>query len=69
LLNRALKKPYSVFYVESHRGAHNISYQTARTDLLHLEELGLLDKNKIGKSFAFIAPADLNERLQRLSRQ
>jgi len=55
LLNRALKRPESIFYVESHRGSHNVTYDTARTDLLKLVELGLLEKSKIGKAFAFTA--------------
>lgn len=66
LLNRALKKPNSIYYVESHRSSHNITYQTARTDLLKLVELKLLDKTKIGKAFAFISPEDLKHRLERL---
>ena len=67
LLNRALKKPNSIYYVESHRSSHNVTYQTARTDLMKLEELGLLEKTKIGKAFAFIAPEDLRNRLEALS--
>ncbi len=66
LLNRALKKPHSVFHIESHRSAHNVTYQTARTDLLKLEELGLLEKSKQGKAFVFTAPDDLKSRLERL---
>lgn len=66
LLNRALKKPHSIYYVESHRSSHNVTYQTARTDLMKLEELGLLEKTKIGKAYAFIAPDDLRNRLETL---
>ena len=42
LLSRALKKTDSHYSVESHRGAHAGSYDTARTDLLKLEKLDLL---------------------------
>jgi Fic family protein len=66
LLNRALKKPHSIFYVESHRSSHNVTYQTARTDLLSLEKLGLLEKSKIGKAFAYTVPDDLRKRLENL---
>jgi len=69
LLNRALKKPHSVFYVESHRSSHNVAYQTARTDLLKLEELGLLEKRKRGKVFVFMAPVDLRRRLEQLEQR
>ena len=66
LLNRALKKPHSTFYVESHRSSHNVTYQTARTDLLSLEKLGLLEKSKAGKAFAFTVPDDLRKRLENM---
>ena len=64
ILNRALKSPDAVFYVESHRGAHNVTYDTARTDLLKLVNMGLLDKTKVGKAFSFSATTDLNKKLK-----
>lgn len=67
LLNRALKKPLYIFTFESHRGAHNVAYQTARTDLLKLEKLGLLERQQRGKSFIFISPGNLQERLEELT--
>lgn len=66
LLNRALKKPNSIYYVESHRGAHNVTYDTARTDLLKLVDLGLLDKTKIGKAFAFSPVENFRVKLENL---
>jgi len=66
LINRALKRPESIFYVESHRGAHNVTYDTARTDLLKLVELGLLEKTKIGRAFSFSAARDLKQTLESL---
>ena len=66
LINRALKRPESIFYVQSHRGAHNVTYETARSDLLKLVELGLLEKSKLGKAFTFTAVRDLKKRLEGL---
>lgn len=66
LLNRALKKPESVFYVESHRGAHRVTYDTARTDLLKLVDIGLLEKIKIGKAFTFTPVKNLKRKLESL---
>ncbi len=66
LINRALKSPESVFYVKSHRGANNVTYQTARTDLLKLVDLGLLEKIRIGRAFAFNAVGDLERKLREL---
>ena len=66
LLNRALKKPESVFYVESHRGAHNITYDTARTDLLKLANLHLLEKYKVGKANVFAPVDNLKQKIKNL---
>ncbi len=66
LIHRALKSPESVFYVRSHRGAHNVTYDTARTDLLKLVDLGLLEKTKIGKAFVFNAVGGLEQKLEGL---
>lgn len=66
LINRALKKPESLFTVESHRGAHNVTYDTARTDLLKLADLELLEKTKIGRAFAFTPVAGLKHKLESL---
>ena len=66
LLNRALKKPNSIYFVGSHRGAHNVTYDTARTDLLKLVDLGLLEKTKIGKAFAFLPVDNFRLKLQNL---
>ena len=63
LINRALKKPEATFYIESHRGAHNITYDTARTDLLKLVDLGLLVKLKQGRAFVFSAANELDRKL------
>ncbi|MEQ1546747.1 Fic family protein [Methyloglobulus sp.] len=66
-LNRALKLPNTIFTVESHRGSHNVTYDTARTDLLLLEKYGLFNKSKRGRAFIFMATGDLREKLASLS--
>lgn len=66
LINRALKRPDSVFFVKSHRGSHNVTYDTARTDLLKLVDLGLLEKHKTGRAFSFRSSHDLKEKLNSL---
>ncbi|MGI9304900.1 MAG: Fic family protein, partial [Gammaproteobacteria bacterium] len=63
VLNRALKHSDAMFTVASHRGAHNITYDTARTDLLKLAEFGLLDKTKVGRAFAFFPAQELGAKL------
>ena len=65
LLKHALNHPNSTYTIKEHQTTHRISYQTARMDLLNMEnELGLLHKRKIGKSFVFVAPTDLKERIR-----
>ncbi|WP_207385179.1 Fic family protein [Legionella beliardensis] len=63
LIMHALKHPKTQYLIETHRQSHNITYQTARTDLLELGELGLLIKQKIGKAFVFIVPTNLETRI------
>lgn len=64
LLSHALRHPDYGYTVESHRRSHRITPQTARTDLMNLAELGLLEKRKRGRAFVFFAPADLHERIE-----
>lgn len=66
LIKHALKHPNVYYQIESHRQSHNITYDTARTDLLNLAELGLLLKQKTGKAFTFVAPADLRKRIEKV---
>ncbi|MBA2651846.1 MAG: Fic family protein [Tatlockia sp.] len=63
LLMHAMNHPRTQYLIESHRQSHNITYETARTDLLDLAELGLLIKQKIGKTFTFIAPKNLEDQI------
>ena len=63
ILNRAMKSADAVFTIQSHRGAHNVTYDTARTDLLKLVALGLMRKSKSQRAFTFSAVDDLEHRL------
>jgi Fic family protein len=66
LINRALKNPDAIFSIESHRGSHNVTYDTARTDLLKLVDMGFLEKTKIGRAFSFAAARNLEHKLETL---
>lgn len=63
LLTHALKYPHGEYTIESHRRAHEIAYATARSDLFELSSRELLEKRKRGRSFLFVAPANLRSRL------
>lgn len=67
LLNHALRNTGEAYRVDAHQRSHNVVYQTARSDLLALEELGLLERTRQGNAYVFYAPADLRDRLGRLA--
>ncbi len=69
LLTHALKHPGHGYTVESHRRSHRITLQTARTDLLALAELKLLDAGKRGRALVFYAPEDLRKRIESAARK
>ncbi len=64
LIKNAHGKTDTVYTVEKHMNTHGTARQTARTDLLELHELGLLEKRKEGKKFVFTPVADLAEKLK-----
>jgi Fic family protein len=69
LVSHALKNPNHLYDIQSHQTSHGVTYQTARTDLLGLEELGLLTKFKRGKAFIFQSPQDIGERINELNKE
>jgi Fic family protein len=69
IVNHALKHPHVEYTFASHANSHNVTYATGRSDLLELEEHGLLVSRKIGKTFTFNVPPNLNQRLSTLVRR
>ncbi|HUS73814.1 MAG TPA: Fic family protein [Sedimentisphaerales bacterium] len=67
LISHALRHPHQRYTIRAHQISHNVAYQTARTDLLDLENRGLLKSQKIGKTWHFTPASDLEERLAKLS--
>jgi len=68
LLTHALKHPGSGYRIEDHQKSHAVVYQTARTDLLGLADLGLLEKIREGRAFVFLVPEDLHKRMETLAK-
>ena len=64
LLASAFEKPNELYAIETHANVHAVTYQTARTDLLGLESMGLLKMKKDGKKFVFTPVRDLKEKLE-----
>ena len=67
LLVSMRKHPDLGYTIAPHRRAHKVTYQTARTDLLGLADLGLVTVAKRGRAFVFSPAGDLDERLRDLS--
>ncbi|MBX3474479.1 MAG: Fic family protein [Planctomycetes bacterium] len=63
LIIHAVRHPGQEYTFASHRNSHGVTYQTARSDLLNLEDRGLLRRIVRGKEFVFLAPPDLEDRL------
>lgn len=66
IISDALNDPYQTFTIGGQAQLHRVVYQSARTDLLALEELGLLLKSKAGNKFEFHPAHDLQDRLRAL---
>ncbi|SMN14386.1 hypothetical protein CRYPD_950 [uncultured Candidatus Thioglobus sp.] len=64
VIQHALKYPGSVYTIAGHKISQSISYQTAKTDLVGLSKLNLLQHAKQGRAFVFIAPNDLEQRIK-----
>lgn len=67
LIIHALRHPFQEYTVASHQRSHAIAYGTARSDLLELVSLELLEQGKRGKAMVFEANQLLHERLKVLS--
>lgn len=65
VLANALKEPNAEYTIEAHRRGHDTAYATARSDLLKLAELGLLEHRKRERSFVFVPMADLHNKLHK----
>lgn len=69
LLGSMRTNPDLIYTIESHRRSHGVTYQTARTDLLKLVELRLLESDKSGRKFTFRLKQDFGRRLFDLASQ
>jgi Fic family protein len=66
IMQDALRDPDEPFTIGAQSRRNRVTYETARTDLLGMEALGLLTKVKQGKKFVFRSPPDLSRRLRTL---
>lgn len=66
LISHALRHPGKRYTIAEHKNSHNVAYETARQDLLDLEDRGLVRGERVGKRFAFHPYQDLEQRLKDL---
>ena len=66
VIKAAHRDPYRIFTIRELQQQERVTYQTARTDLLELEKLGLLTKVRRGKTFVFRSSGDVPASLRAL---
>ncbi|MDD5292650.1 MAG: Fic family protein, partial [Candidatus Omnitrophica bacterium] len=64
LLRHSLDNLDAQYTVQEHKTINNITYETARRDLLYLTEKKLLIKTKKGRKFYFMPSLDLNSKIK-----
>lgn len=67
LIGHLLRHPAAWYTIDSHRRSHNVTYETARTDLATLDSLGLLARFKSGRKLSYRAQANFERRLEQLA--
>ena len=67
VIGEALRNPDAYFTFAGQKRLHRVAYQSARTDLLGLENLGLLHRVQSGREFEFWPVDDLSDRLRVLA--
>jgi Fic family protein len=66
VIRDAIRDPSEPFTIQPQATRHRVTYESARSDLLGLERLGLLTKTRVGKKFVFHAVPELSRRLRAL---
>lgn len=64
LIFHAIRHPEEIYTIEKHKTYHQIVYETARKDLLHLVKKGFLIREKFGHEYVFMAAGPLIEKLR-----
>ena len=69
LLTHAIRNPHTSYTYKGHAATHRVVRQSARTDLLALERLGLIERRRGGRAIEFLPAGDLPARLQALEQR
>ncbi len=68
LLGHLLKNPDQTYVIASHQRSHNVTYQTARTDLIGLTEFGFLQASKRGRKLVYRKSSEFESKLESIER-
>ena len=66
LLGHMLKHPDASYTIDGHRRSHNITYETARTDLRALDKMGLIVKYTGRRKWIYRMSDNFEDRLKRI---
>jgi Fic family protein len=64
IIQHVMAHPHDILTIKIHQNINSIVYQTARTDLLDLEEKKWLKSVKKGKTFYFIPSDHFSEKIK-----
>jgi Fic family protein len=64
LLTDAVRNPEAVYSFDSHAKSHRVSHETARSDIRHLADVGLLIQRRQGRRHVFEPAPDIADRLK-----
>jgi Fic family protein len=64
LLGNAIRNPETAYTFASHAASHDVTHETARSDLGDLAARGLLAREKRGRKYVFVARPDLTKRIK-----
>ena len=64
LLAHVLKYPNTIYTIESHRRSHNVTYETARTDLISLNQLGFVVSSKQRRKLVYRRHLEFESRVR-----
>ena len=64
LLAHVLKYPDTTYTIESHRRSHNVTYETARTDLIGLTKLGFVTSDKQRRKLVYRRHSEFESRIR-----
>lgn len=64
LVSHALRNPDSEYTFKTHMKSHQVVYETARSDVMSLSDMGFLEQRQIGREYTFRPARELADKLR-----